>query len=265
MAAPKPSAVRRPQHPAAGALTRARRSPYRSRRPTHRLPSQTSPGRGIARPSRSVRAARRSTAPTHVTTSAQRRELPSRSSRPRSRPRSLRDETLARDRLLEWLDAKIHHRARPGHRRSRLRQDDPPRRLHASDPAAHALVSAGRDDARLDRRSCSHLVAAVREHDPAFGSATCVPARRARHRRHDRRRRSSRRSSASCTRSESKARSSSSTTTTSSRHARAPADRPRDRLARPRTADGRVPQPARPGPADRPPASAGRGGRDRHG
>src|SRR4029078_7638284 len=55
----------------------------------------------------------------------------------------LRDETLARDRLLDWLAAKIHHRvilvlADAGYGKTTLLADFP------ADSTAHPVVSAGR-------------------------------------------------------------------------------------------------------------------------
>ena len=55
------------------------------------------------------------------------------------------------DRLLDWLDVKIHSRVDLRDRRRRLRQDDAPRRLLAPDPPPDDLVPDGRGRSRLGR------------------------------------------------------------------------------------------------------------------
>ena len=54
----------------------------------------------------------------------------------------LRDETLARDRLLDWLAAKIHHRVILILADAGLRQDDPAGGLLAADPRPDPVVPA---------------------------------------------------------------------------------------------------------------------------
>jgi ATP/maltotriose-dependent transcriptional regulator MalT/DNA-binding SARP family transcriptional activator len=83
----------------------------------------------------------------------------------------LRDDTLARERLLQWLEAKIHHRvvyviAEAGYGKTTLLADFSRRsrlrmlwyRLDAEDGNWIAFLS--------------HLVAAGREHDPGFATST---------------------------------------------------------------------------------------------
>lgn len=83
----------------------------------------------------------------------------------------LRDETLARDRLLDWLNAKIHHRvvfvtAEAGYGKTTLLADFARRsrlrtlwyRLDSEDRSWIAFLN--------------HLVAAGREHDPTFAPRT---------------------------------------------------------------------------------------------
>ena len=83
----------------------------------------------------------------------------------------LRDETLARDRLLEWLDAKIHNRlvlviAEAGYGKTTLLSDFTRRtRLRT--------IWYRLDETDVDWVSVlHHLVAAGRQTDPSFGSAT---------------------------------------------------------------------------------------------
>ena len=83
----------------------------------------------------------------------------------------LRDETLARDRLLDWLDAKIHHRlvlviAEAGYGKTTLLADFTRRtRLRT---IWYRLDETDRDWVTV----LYHLVAAGRQTDPSFGSAT---------------------------------------------------------------------------------------------
>src|SRR6188472_2023354 len=86
-------------------------------------------------------------------------------------PPPLRDETLARDRLLDWLHAKIHSRvililADAGYGKTTLLADFARRtRLRT--------IWYRLDDDDLDWTSIiHHLVAAGREHDPSFAPAT---------------------------------------------------------------------------------------------
>ncbi len=83
----------------------------------------------------------------------------------------LREETLARDRLLEWLDAKIHHRlvlviAEAGYGKTTLLADFTRRtRLRT--------IWYRLDETDVDWVTVlHHLVAAGRQTDPSFGSAT---------------------------------------------------------------------------------------------
>jgi DNA-binding SARP family transcriptional activator len=83
----------------------------------------------------------------------------------------LRDETLARDRLLDWLDAKIHHRlvlviAEAGYGKTTLLADFTRRtRLRT---IWYRLDETDQDWVTV----LHHLVAAGRQTDPTFGSAT---------------------------------------------------------------------------------------------
>jgi DNA-binding SARP family transcriptional activator len=83
----------------------------------------------------------------------------------------LRDETLARSRLLDWLAAKIHHRvlfvvAEAGYGKTTLLADFSRRtRLRT---LWYRLDSRDRDWVAF----VSHLIASGREHDPSFGPAT---------------------------------------------------------------------------------------------
>ncbi len=83
----------------------------------------------------------------------------------------LRDEILARDRLLDWLAAKVHHRvvlvlADAGYGKTTLLADFSRRtRLRT---LWYRLDEDDRDWVSL----LSHLVAAGREHDPTFASGT---------------------------------------------------------------------------------------------
>ena len=86
-------------------------------------------------------------------------------------PPPLRDETLARDRLLDWLHAKINSRvililADAGYGKTTLLADFARRtRLRT--------IWYRLDDDDLDWMSIvHHLVAAGREHDPSFAPAT---------------------------------------------------------------------------------------------
>ena len=79
----------------------------------------------------------------------------------------LREETLARHRLLDWLDVKIHNRvvfviADAGYGKTTLLADFSP-----PDPPPDALVPDGRGGPELVT-FMSYLVAAGREHDPDF-------------------------------------------------------------------------------------------------
>src|SRR5262245_38011299 len=84
---------------------------------------------------------------------------------------SLRDETLARDRLLDWLAAKVHHRvilvlADAGYGKTTLLADFSRRTRIRT--LWYRLDEEDRDWVSF----LSHLVAAGREHDPAFAPAT---------------------------------------------------------------------------------------------
>ena len=85
----------------------------------------------------------------------------------------LRDETLARDRLLDWLAAKIHHRvilvlADAGYGKTTLLADFSQRtRLRT---LWYRLDDEDRDWISF----LSHLVAAGREHDPEFAPTTAA-------------------------------------------------------------------------------------------
>ena len=85
----------------------------------------------------------------------------------------LRDETLARDRLLDWLAAKIHHRvilvlADAGYGKTTLLADFSRR------TRLRTLWYRLDDDDRDWVSFLSHLVAAGREHDPAFAPTTAA-------------------------------------------------------------------------------------------
>src|SRR3954447_15443120 len=86
-------------------------------------------------------------------------------------PPPLREETLARGRLLDWLQVKIHHRvvfvvAEAGYGKTTLLADFSRRtRLRT---LWYRLDDHDRDWVAF----LSHLVAAGREHDPAFAEAT---------------------------------------------------------------------------------------------
>ena len=86
-------------------------------------------------------------------------------------PPPLREETLARDRLLDWLHAKIHSRvvlvlADAGYGKTTLLADFARRTRLRS-------LWYRLDDDDLDWTSIlHHLVAAGREHDPGFAPAT---------------------------------------------------------------------------------------------
>ncbi len=86
-------------------------------------------------------------------------------------PPSLRDETLARDRLLDWLTAKIHSRvilllADAGYGKTTLLAD------FARRTRLRTLWYRLEDDDRDWITFLNHLVAAGREHDPAFAPTT---------------------------------------------------------------------------------------------
>jgi len=86
---------------------------------------------------------------------------------------SLRDETLARDRLLDWLGAKIHHRvilvlADAGYGKTTLLADFSRR------TRLRTLWYRLDDDDRDWVSFLNHLVAAGREHDPAFAPTTAA-------------------------------------------------------------------------------------------
>src|SRR6476646_10437185 len=83
----------------------------------------------------------------------------------------LRDETLARDRLLDWLAAKIHHRvilvlADAGYGKTTLLADFSRR------TRLRTIWYRLDDDDRDWVGFLSHLVAAGREHDPDFAPRT---------------------------------------------------------------------------------------------
>ena len=83
----------------------------------------------------------------------------------------LREETLARERLLDWLDAKIHHRlvlviAEAGYGKTTLLADFTRRTRLAT--IWYRLDETDRDWVTV----LHHLVAACRRTDPSFGSAT---------------------------------------------------------------------------------------------
>lgn len=86
---------------------------------------------------------------------------------------SLRDETLARDRLLDWVAAKIHHRivlvlADAGYGKTTLLADFSRR------TRVRTLWYRLDDDDRDWRSFLVHLVAAGREHDPEFAPRTAA-------------------------------------------------------------------------------------------
>src|SRR6186997_2387683 len=86
---------------------------------------------------------------------------------------TLRDETLARDRLLDWLAAKIHHRvilvlADAGYGKTTLLADFSRR------TRVRTLWYRLDDDDRDWMSFLSHLVAAGREHDPGFAPRTAA-------------------------------------------------------------------------------------------
>lgn len=88
-------------------------------------------------------------------------------------PPSLRDETLARDRLLDWLTAKIHSRvilllADAGYGKTTLLAD------FARRSRLRTLWYRLEDDDRDWIAFLNHLVAAGREHDPAFAPTTAA-------------------------------------------------------------------------------------------
>ena len=85
----------------------------------------------------------------------------------------LRDETLARDRLLDWVAAKIHHRvililADAGYGKTTLLADFSRR------TRVRTLWYRLDDDDRDWMSFLSHLVAAGREHDPGFAPRTAA-------------------------------------------------------------------------------------------
>jgi LuxR family maltose regulon positive regulatory protein len=85
----------------------------------------------------------------------------------------LRDQTLARDRLLDWLAAKIHHRvilviADAGYGKTTLLADFSRR------TRLRTIWYRLDDDDRDWISFLSHLVAAGREHDPAFAPTTAA-------------------------------------------------------------------------------------------
>jgi LuxR family maltose regulon positive regulatory protein len=86
---------------------------------------------------------------------------------------SLRDETLARDRLLDWLAAKIHDRvililADAGYGKTTLLAD------FAGRTRLRTLWYRLEDDDRDWISFLNHLVAAGREHDPGFAPTTAA-------------------------------------------------------------------------------------------
>jgi len=89
---------------------------------------------------------------------------------------ALRDETLARTRLLDWLEAKIHSRvifviADAGYGKTTLLADFSRRTRHRT--IWYRLDEEDRDWVGF----LSHLVAAGREHDPDFGQRTAAMLR----------------------------------------------------------------------------------------
>ncbi len=85
----------------------------------------------------------------------------------------LRDQTLARDRLLDWLGAKIHHRvilvlADAGYGKTTLLAD------YSRRTRLRTLWYRLDDDDRDWISFLSHLVAAGREHDPGFAPTTAA-------------------------------------------------------------------------------------------
>jgi hypothetical protein len=85
----------------------------------------------------------------------------------------LRDETLARDRLLDWLAAKIHHRvilvlADAGYGKTTLLAD------FSRHTRLRTLWYRLDDEDRDWISFLSHLVAAGRAHDPAFAPTTAA-------------------------------------------------------------------------------------------
>jgi ATP/maltotriose-dependent transcriptional regulator MalT/DNA-binding SARP family transcriptional activator len=88
-------------------------------------------------------------------------------------PPSLRDETLSRERLLDWLSAKIHDRvilvlADAGYGKTTLLAD------FARRTRLRALWYRLEDDDRDWIAFLNHLVAAGREHDPGFAPTTAA-------------------------------------------------------------------------------------------
>src|SRR5580765_8591192 len=86
---------------------------------------------------------------------------------------TLRDETLARDRLLDWLAAKIHQRvvlllADAGYGKTTLLADFS--RRSRTRTLWYRLDQDDRDWVSI----LNHLVAAGREHDPAFAPETAA-------------------------------------------------------------------------------------------
>lgn len=170
MAAPKPTPARRPTRSAGVRVdTRTLRSvsfappdPAASvpgdSRSGDRTPIVVGPGRPAIE------------APTHANTSAPDvNPFPIQAAKVQAPV--LRDETLARDRLLEWLDAKIHHRlvlviAEAGYGKTTLLADFTRRtRLRT---IWYRLDETDRDWVTV----LHHLVAAGRRADANFGSAT---------------------------------------------------------------------------------------------
>ncbi len=170
MAVPKPTSVRNPARPA-GARVDTRSSLSVSFAPPD--PSASEPGKPpsgkrvpiAVGPGRSAIAA-----PTHAMTSAPDvNPFPIQSAKVQAPV--LRDETLARGRLLDWLDAKIHHRlvlviAEAGYGKTTLLADFTRRtRL--------GTIWYRLDETDLDWVTVlHHLVAACRQADPTFGSVT---------------------------------------------------------------------------------------------
>ena len=88
-------------------------------------------------------------------------------------PPSLRDETLMRERLLSWLNAKIHDRvilvlADAGYGKTTLLAD------FARRTRLRTLWYRLEEDDRDWIAFLNHLVAAGREHDPEFASTTAA-------------------------------------------------------------------------------------------
>lgn len=170
MAVPKPTSVPQVAPPVPGRVdTRSARSlSFAPPDPAASDPGVPWPG---DRPPLAVGPGRSAiAAPSDVTTSASDvKPFPIQASK--IQPPVLRDETLARDRLLEWLDAKIHHRlvlviAEAGYGKTTLLADFTRRtRLRT---IWYRLDETDADWVTV----MHHLVAAGRRSDPSFAPAT---------------------------------------------------------------------------------------------